>query len=155
NLLPTDVNPWTTAVTNLHFCSREHRSNSAKFQFFAAAEWQQLADGGGKLRELTERLVPGFEPDLLREHVSALRARAAARLGSQFAELLGRSHQFANLSPEVLRRYVCQGDFVEVAAAKHSVGLYSDITKSADLYLASGPFDYPVTVIDTPGTNDP
>src|SRR5207237_2412912 len=76
-------------------------------------------------------------------------------LGSQFSELLGRCHQFSTLSPDVLRQYVCQGDLVDLAAPRQSVGLYSDITKSADLYLGTGPFDYPVTVIDTPGTNDP
>lgn len=155
DLLPTDVNPWTTAVTNLHFCCPHEASNSARFNFFAASEWQRLAEGGGRLRELTERLVPGFEPEVLRQHVSTLKSRAVARLGSEFADLLGRTHQFAVLSPDILRRYVCQGDLGDSAAANRSVGLYSDITKSADIYLGSGPFDYPVTVIDTPGTNDP
>jgi hypothetical protein len=155
DLLPIDVNPWTTAVTNLHFCRRQEQELSAIFKFFSRTEWQQLADGGGKLRELTERLVPGFEPELLRRHVSTLRERAAARLGPEFAELLGRSHEFATLSPDVLRRYVCQGDLVDVAEPSHSDGRYSDITRSADIYLGAGPFDYPITIIDTPGTNDP
>ena len=65
DLLPTDVNPSTTAVTRLHFCTQQEPENSAVFQFFGAQEWERLANGGGKLRELTERLVPGFEPDLL------------------------------------------------------------------------------------------
>src|SRR5262249_16660962 len=33
--------------------------------------------------------------------------------------------------------------------------LYSDITRAADLYLSDGPFAFPITLIDTPGTNDP
>jgi hypothetical protein len=155
DLLPTDVNPWTTAVTNLHFGSRDAADESVIFHFFAASEWEQLAEGGGRLRELTERLVPGFEPDLLRRHLSALKTRAATRLGPEFANLLGRHHRFATLSPDVLRQYVCQGDLAGMAAADHPVGRYSDITKSADIYLAPGPFDYPTTVTDTPGTNDP
>jgi len=155
DLLPTDVNPWTTATTNLHFCARQESEDAAVFHFFAASEWEQLAEGGGKLRELTERLVPGFEPELLRRHLSALKTRAAARLGPEFANLLGRQHRFASLSYEILRQYVCQGDLTGSGAASESAGRYSDITKSADIYLAPGPFDYPITVIDTPGTNDP
>jgi uncharacterized protein YukE len=155
DLLPTDVNPWTTAVTNLHFGSQDEPEESAIFHFFAASEWERLADGGGRLRELTERLIPGFEPELLRRQLSALKRRAAARLGPEFTNLLGRHHRFATLSPDILGQYVCQGDLAALASADHPAGRYSDITKSADIYLASGPFDYPVTVIDTPGTNDP
>ena len=33
--------------------------------------------------------------------------------------------------------------------------IYSDITRSADLYFNESPFAYPITLIDTPGTNDP
>ncbi len=114
-----------------------------------------MANGGGKLRELTERLVPGFEPDLLRRHVAALKARAATRLGPEFLNLLGRCHRFATLSPHIVRQYVCQGDLTGSDSADPTVGRYSDITKSADIYLPVGPFDHPVTVTDTPGTNDP
>jgi hypothetical protein len=155
NLLPTDVNPSTTAVTNLHFRSKEEPEESAVFHFFAASEWEQLADGGGRLRELTERLIPGFEPELLRRQLSALKSRAATRLGPEFGNLLGREHRFATLSPDILAQYVCQGDLSGLAAADHPVGRYSDITRSADIYCGSGPFDYPATVVDTPGTNDP
>jgi len=153
-LLPTDVNPSTTAVTNLHFRACRDGEDPAAFEFFTASEWDTLAEGGGKLRELTERLVPGFETDLLRRHVMALRSRAAARLGPEFQRLLGQSHRFAKLSPDVLRQYVCQGHMA-VMVADQPIGRFSDITKSADLVLPEGPFDYPVTVIDTPGTNDP
>jgi hypothetical protein len=154
DLLPTDVNPWTTAVTNLHFCSRQEPKNSAVFQFFDAQEWEQLANGGGKLRELAERLVPGFDSDLL-QHLAAIKARAVSRLGPELQDLLGRCHRFATLSPDVVQQYVCQGDLTGSVNANPTIGRYSDITKSADIYLPAGPFDYPVTVIDTPGTNDP
>src|SRR5262249_1650863 len=33
--------------------------------------------------------------------------------------------------------------------------IYSDITRSADLYFNDSPFAYPITLIDTPGINDP
>jgi tRNA U34 5-carboxymethylaminomethyl modifying GTPase MnmE/TrmE/uncharacterized protein YukE len=155
DLLPTDVNPWTTATTHLHLHPRPEGEDAATFHFFAESEWEQLADGGGKLRELTERLDPGFEPELLRRHLSALKTRAANRLGPEFSRLLGQQHRFQALSRSTLRQYVCQGDPAGYGTADQSIGRYSDVTKAADIYLNSGPFDYPVTVIDTPGTNDP
>ncbi len=152
--LPTDVTPWTTAVTNLHFGQAAPGNHAAVFQFFSEAEWQALAEGGGRIRELTERLVPGFEPELLRQHVEALRRRAGARLGSEFGQLLGRAHYFPRIETDLLRHYVCSGDFA-THATEVPLGKYSDITKTADLYCGHGPFDYPVTLTDTPGTNDP
>ena len=80
-LLPTGVNPWTTTVTNLHFRAAHDCKDAAVFHFFSEPEWEQLANGQGKLRELTENLVPGFKPELLRWYVSALQTRAATRLG--------------------------------------------------------------------------
>jgi signal recognition particle receptor subunit beta/uncharacterized protein YukE len=154
DLLPTHVNPWTTATTNVHLQPQAEEKDAAVFQFFAASEWEQLAEGGGRLRELTERLDPGFEPELLRRHLSELKSRAAKRLGPEFSNLLGQQHRFPTLSRDTLEQYVCHGD-PDGSSADQSLGRYSDITKSADIYLNSGPFDYPVTLIDTPGTNDP
>jgi len=151
SLLPTDINPWTTAVTNLHFGQRSDTDDAAIFSFFTTVEWERLAEGGGKLRELTERLVPGFEPALLRQHITAVRTRASARLGAQFHELLGQSHRFRDLERRTLVQYVCAGE----PGAGNEIGKFSDITRSADLYLNKGPFEFPVTIIDTPGTNDP
>lgn len=151
SLLPTDINPWTTAVTNLHFGQKSESNDAAIFNFFNTSEWERLAEGGGKLRELTERLVPGFEPALLRQHIAAVKARASARLGSQFSELLGQSHRYAEIDRRALVQYVCAGEPGQAG----DIGKYSDITRSADIYLANGPFDFPVSIIDTPGTNDP
>lgn len=155
-LLPTDVNPWTTAVTNLHFVQRQPDDPVAVFHFFNEDEWQRLAEGGGLLRELTERLVPGFEPELLREQINTLRQRASSRLGSQFGELMGQCHSYDELHPEVLTRYVCSGDATQrTRGAESELGRYSDITRAADVHCSEGPFAYPTTIIDTPGTNDP
>lgn len=150
-LLPTSINPWTTAVTNLHFCQQAPGGDAAVFRFFSGAEWERLAEGGGKLRELTERLVPGFEPALLREQVASHKTRAAQRLGEQFNQLLGQAHAYHSLEDDTLEQYVCAGNAVSAGPA----GRYSDITRSADIYLPSGPFAFPATITDTPGTNDP
>ena len=48
-LLPTDVNPWTTAVTRLHFGRSDAPPNvSAESTFFDINEWGRLAQGGGR-----------------------------------------------------------------------------------------------------------
>ncbi len=158
DLLPTDVNPWTTAVTNLHFRQKSPEGGPATFRFFAEQEWEELIEGAGKMRELTKRLVPGFEPELLRQHVDALRRRAESRLGTEFQTLLGQTHTFPEIDSNLLKRYVCSGIYSgDQAPALGSVdqGHYSDITKSADIYCEDGPFAFPITLVDTPGTNDP
>ena len=128
-LLPTDVTPWTTTVTHLHFGERKPASSAASFQFFSAAEWRDLANGDRRIRDLTQRLDPGFEPDLLRRHVEAMKQRAVMRLGADFAELLGSAHNFESFNTELLARYVCSGDF----AGNSPLGKFADITKQADL----------------------
>jgi len=149
--LPTSVTPWTTAVTNLHFNRNPSAGYRGVFSFFERTEWTQLAAGRGKIRELTERLVPGFEPRQLQEQAEILRARAVHRLGFEFESLLGKAHCFAEIGPGTLEQYICTGD----GADNNAIGKYSDITKSADLYCGEGPFAFPSTIVDTPGTNDP
>ncbi len=152
-LLPTDINPWTVVVTALHFRSAttppEH---AAVFQLFSVDEWRELAEGGGHLRELTERLVPGFQSELLRAQLEVMRKRAERRLGPKFPELLGQCHRFQTVTPQVLTDYVSAGDEDAWPAKRRH---YSDITRSADLYFNDSPFAFPITLIDTPGTNDP
>ncbi|HEX2338728.1 MAG TPA: dynamin family protein [Hyphomicrobiaceae bacterium] len=155
-LLPTDINPWTAVVSALHFRSGvatpEH---AAVFQLFSIDEWKQIAKGGGRLRELTERLVPGFQPDLLRAQLEVMRSRSERRLGAKFEQLLGKSHRFKTITPELLADYISAGDPNLQASTTEQRRNYSDITRSADLYFDDSPFAFPITLIDTPGTNDP
>ncbi len=151
DLLPTDVNPSTTAVTRLHF-GRAASGPAASFQLFTAEEWSRLAESEGRLGELTERFVPGFERQLLKSHAAAVKAAAERRLGPRFKELLGQTHAFDQVSPALLSRYVCAG---EPGGTASGVGELADVTKSADITLPAGPFAFPTTLIDTPGTNDP
>jgi signal recognition particle receptor subunit beta len=155
-LLPTDVNPWTTAITHLHFGRADAPANvAAQFTFFEPNEWEHLARGGGYIRELTQRFVPGFEVELLEKHVDAMRRRSEERLGSGLGDLLGKKHVFPALSNEILERYVCSGAFGLPGTESEQKGLYSDVVKWADLYFRSNDFSFPTTIIDTPGTNDP
>jgi len=150
-LLPTDINPSTSAVTNVFFNQASPTGHQALFRFYAEADWKSLSEGGGRLRELTQQLVPGFEPALLTHNITAMRSRAKMRLGSQIDALLGKSHAYDQISHDVLTKYVCASEL----SGESEIGLYSEITQSADLYLPDGPFAFPVTITDTPGTNDP
>lgn len=155
NLLPTDINPWTAVVTLLHFRNDSPPpEHTAVFHLFSADEWKTLAEGGGKLRELTERLVPEFQPELLRAQLEVMRQRAERRLGPSFHDLLGQRHCYNEMTPELLSDYISAGDYDDARKDAHRK-LYSDITRTAELYFNDGPFSFPVTVIDTPGTNDP
>jgi hypothetical protein len=155
-LLPTDINPWTTAVTYLNFgCADAPANVAAEFTFFDPNEWQRLAHGGGRIRELTQRLVPGFEVELLQKHLDAMRLRSEERLGSALDNLLGKKHAFPELSTEILERYVCSGAPGASDGPTHQKGIYADIVKAADLYFKGNAFGVPTTIIDTPGTNDP
>ena len=155
-LLPSDVNPWTTVVTKLHFnCSDAPAGTAAAFKFFEPDEWQVIAQGGGRVRELTERLVPGFQPATLSRHLEAMRLRAESRLGREFRKLLGTTHAFPTLEQTTLERYVCAGSDGVILKSGSGAGQYSDITKTADLYFDSNDFGFPTVMIDTPGTNDP
>ncbi len=155
DFLPTDVNPWTAVVTSLHFRNdRAAPKHAAVFQMFTREEGQRLAEGGGRLRELTERLVPGFEPELLRAQLDMMRQRVERRLGTRLDDLLGKQHHYEAISAELLDAYVSAGSYLETEQ-QDSPQNYSDVTRSADLHLTGGPFAFPVTLIDTPGTNDP
>lgn len=155
-LLPTDVNPWTAVVTMLHFRNdRPPPEHAAVFHLFSRDEWQRLADGGGPLRELTERLVPGFKPELLRAQLEVMRQRAQGRLGADLEQLLGQVHRYETVTPEILDDYVSAGVYLEGGTTDPQRRQYSDITRTAELFFNGGPFAYPVTLVDTPGTNDP
>jgi signal recognition particle receptor subunit beta len=152
--LPTDVNPWTAVVTNLHF--GQPSDSGAIYQFFDEADWQRLA-AGGRLQELSERLGLTLDMDTLVRQVGLMRESAERSLGQQFRQLLGKQHRFSSASAEVLERYVCVGDLdgEPVNRLEPARGRFADITKSADLYFDLSPFAYATTIVDTPGTNDP
>ena len=152
--LPTDVNPWTAVVTNLHF--GQPSDAGAIYQFFDEADWQRLA-AGGQLQELSQRLGLPLDADTLVRQVRQMRESAERRLGPQFRQLLGKQHRFSSASAEVLERYVCVGDHDHepINRLEPARGRFADITKSADLYFDLPPFAFATTIVDTPGTNDP
>jgi signal recognition particle receptor subunit beta len=153
-LLPSNINPSTAVVTLLNFRRSEAvPEHAAVFRLFSPDEWQDLAEGGGNLRKLTERLVPGFRPELLRAQLEFMRKRAERRLGPDFHELLGQSHCFKQTTQELLSDYISAGSDYEATSTSERRRL-SDITRTAELFFSDGPFAFPVTLIDTPGNND-
>ncbi|HSF93815.1 MAG TPA: dynamin family protein [Thermohalobaculum sp.] len=156
--LPADVNPWTTAVSALHFGLPNPGGLRACFRFFQADEWARLAgrDTGHGIGG-----HPGLsdsQRDSLAQQFEQMERRARNRLGDQFHQLLGREHRVKDLNGEILRHYVCTGDPPGETPVQqrrgHAEGRFADITKSADMYFDAGPFAIPTTVIDTPGIND-
>ena len=151
-LLPTDVNPWTSVVTSLHINTPSPDANvKARFRFFDAAEWDRLISNGGRIGQLAARAGADDELEKLRLQVVEMRDKAKARLGRKFELLLGTEHRYGAVDDALLKRYVCVGD--EELGAEDQ-GRFTDITKSADLYITRPDIPTSLCVRDTPGVND-
>ncbi|HZV21997.1 MAG TPA: dynamin family protein [Hyphomicrobiales bacterium] len=151
-LLPADINPWTTVITNLHFGVPGTPSSGASFTFFSREEWQRLSLGG-RMRELTERIFPNFDWDALNRQVEIMQKRAEKKLGPRLDTLLGTGHDYPAVTPGLLNRYVGAG--VPEVRGQTNEGEFSDITKIANVFFDLGAFNFPAILVDTPGVNDP
>ncbi|MGV6805105.1 MAG: dynamin family protein [Ruegeria sp.] len=156
--LPSDVNPWTTVITDMHFGHPSGRTSGAEFHFFDNHQWQALIAEGEELRNMFPDDEDSYKREMIEEQVEAMKNRARLRLGDSFEQLMGQYHDLEELASEDLARYVCAGDDPTDAAEYDPAsdrGLYSDITRKAEVYFDLGHFPYPLTVTDTPGVNDP
>ncbi|MEJ6402968.1 dynamin family protein [Yoonia sp. 2307UL14-13] len=154
-LLPADVNPWTSVVTSLHLnAPLPPDAPTATFQFFSQGEWDHLVENGGRIGELSSRAGADDELEKVREQIAEMREKTKARLGRKFELLLGQKHNYAELSDELVQRYVCMGDDFEDLDEEDQQGQFADITKSADLYLKADTIPMPLCLRDTPGVND-
>ncbi len=156
--LPSDVNPWTTVITDMHFGHPSGRKSGAEFHFFDNRQWQALIAEGEELRNMFPDEEDSYKREMIEEQVEAMKTRAKLRLGDSYKHLLGQHHDLDELTSDDLARYVCAGDD-PLDEGEHDPGsdrgLYSDITRKAEVYFDIGHFPYPVTVTDTPGVNDP
>ncbi|NJM34562.1 MAG: hypothetical protein HC850_07465 [Rhodomicrobium sp.] len=154
DLLPTDINPSTAVITKLYFGAPVERNNTALFQFFSDEEWERIMSGGRAGAMTVERnsVIPAeqFEAPL-----EELKRRAETRLGAEFQSNLGKHHLFSSVTSGLLERYVSAGDYDDVGGESGDRRQYSDITKTAEVYLEGQPLGYPTVIIDTPGVNDP
>ncbi len=154
DLLPSDVNPWTSVVTSLHLNSRRRpEGTKALFQFFDEEEWDRLVSTGGRLGELAQRAGFGNEKDAIQAQVVAMREKSRARLGKKFEMLLGTSHNYDMIDQDLINRYVCYGAW-EDEEETNARGRFADITKLANLYLDLPGYPTGLCLRDTPGVND-
>ena len=154
-LLPADVNPWTSVVTSLHLGHpRPEDAPAATFTFFKEDEWDHLVENGGRIGELSERTGADKEHEKLRAQIAEMREKTKDRLGRKFELLLGQTHTYQHMADDLIQRYVCLGDDFETASAQDSQGQFSDITRSAELYLEASHLPHALTLRDTPGLND-
>ncbi len=154
-LLPADVNPWTSVVTSLHLNAEiPDDAPTASFQFFSKDEWDHLVENGGRIGELSARAGADEELEKVRRQIAEMREKTKARLGRKFELLLGQKHNYAELNDDLMQRYVCMGDDFEDLDDEDQQGRFADITKSADLYLDTNALPMPICIRDTPGVND-
>ena len=155
DLLPADVNPWTSVVTSLHLNTPlPPDAPSAAFQFFSQNEWDHLIENGGRIGELAARAGADEELEKVRAQIIEMRDKTKKRLGRKFELLLGQKHNYAELNDDLIQRYVCMGDDFDDLDQEDQQGRFADITKSADLYLNTDAFHVPLCIRDTPGVND-
>ncbi len=155
DLLPADVNPWTSVVTSLHLNAPiADDAPTASFQFFSQDEWDHLVENGGRIGELSSRAGADEELEKVRKQIAEMREKTKARLGRKFELLLGQKHNYAELNDDLMQRYVCMGDDFEDLEEEDQQGRFADITKSADLYLDTNALPMPICIRDTPGVND-
>lgn len=155
DFLPSDVNPWTSVVTNIRINIPNDPISGARFEFFGASDWEDIVAGDARIRELTEELLPGFNTDLLRKQSQEMRERAERRLGRHFQALLGTHHDYDFVTPDLLKRYVCAGPGADDGLENESLGRYAALTKVANVYMRQPEFLVPTIITDTPGVNDP
>jgi len=158
DLLPSDVNPWTSVVTSLHLIPGPRRQEvGARFQLMKEDEWDRLLTKGGRLGELAQRADAGGELDKIRNQIETMREKSRRRLGRKFELLLGQEHEYGYFDRNLLERYVCLGDdFIDEDEAPDDgkQGWFADITRAADLYLNTAVLPYQMCIRDTPGVND-
>lgn len=152
DMLPSDVNPWTSVVTSVHINTLKPTGKTAVFNFFTTQEWLDMVEAGGTLGALANRANFADEADAMRAQIRDMQRRTEQRLGRNFKLLMGSKHSFLGFSSGMLRKYVCLGDESDVSASE---GRYADVTKSAELYIDSDAYRVPTVIQDTPGVNDP
>lgn len=155
DLLPADVNPWTSVITSLHLNTPlPADAPRASFQFFDQNEWDHLVENGGRIGELSSRAGADEEMQKVREQIAHMYEKTRERLGRKFELLLGQRHNYAELDDDLVQRYVCMGDDFDDISVAEQQGRFADITKSADLYFDASYLPMPLCIRDTPGVND-
>lgn len=155
DLLPSDVNPWTSVVTSLHLRPTMGADDTAaKFRFLSDSEWDRLLTKGGRMGELSRRSGAESELQKIVEQVEMVRDRARKRLGKNFEMLIGQEHEYGYFDKNLLEKYICLGDDYSDDEETLDQGRFAEILRSADLFLGSAHLPCNLCIRDTPGVND-
>lgn len=158
DLLPSDVNPWTSVVTSLHLTPADERAETgARFQFMTEDEWERLSTKGGRIGELAGRAGAESELAKIQEQIETMREKSRTRLGRNFELLMGQEHEYGYFDKNLLERYICLGDDFDTETqdtVMDDQGRFADITRSAELYLNCQTVPFRMCIRDTPGVND-
>ncbi len=153
DLLPSDVNPWTSVVTSLHLKPASRPAETgASFQFMTEDNWDRLLNQGGRIGEMASRAGAESELAKIGEQIEKVRAKAQKRLGKKFDLLLGETHNYGYFDKNLLERYIVLGD--DFGEEDSEQGRFADILSSADLTLNCDTVPVPLCLRDTPGVND-
>lgn len=153
DLLPSDVNPWTSVVTSLHLKPASRPAETgASFQFMTEDNWDRLLNQGGRIGEMASRAGAESELAKIGEQIEKVRAKAQKRLGKKFDLLLGETHNYGYFDKNLLERYIVLGD--DFGEEENGQGRFADILSSADLTLNCDTVPVPLCLRDTPGVND-
>lgn len=155
DFLPSDINPWTSVITNMRVNIPGDPEVGATFSFFNEEDWQEIIDGTGQIRKMAEQLLPGFDTDVLKKQSEELRDKVQRRLGKHYQALLGSKHEYAFVSSDLMKRYVCAGPGSDDGLTRESLGRYAALTREANVFMRMSDFSVPTIVTDTPGVNDP
>ena len=123
----------------------------ATFNFFSEEDWAEIIDGTGQIRKMAEQLLPGFDTELLKKQSEELREKAEARLGNHYRALLGTKHDYAFVSPDLLKRYVCAGPGSDHGLERGALGRYAALTREANIFMRMPQFQVPTIVTDHTG----
>ncbi|NNF23337.1 MAG: hypothetical protein HKN63_00820 [Rhodobacteraceae bacterium] len=156
DLLPADVNPWTSVVTSLHLSPSGFASDKrASFKFFDGEDWDRLLSRGGRIGELANRAGADDELEKIHNQLAEMREKSRKRLGRKFELLLGQTHDYGYFDEDLIERYVCLGDDFELERdTSNTQGRFADITQSADIFIERPDLPMPLCIRDTPGVND-
>ncbi|MCB1395651.1 MAG: dynamin family protein [Rhodobacteraceae bacterium] len=156
DLLPSDVNPWTSVVTSLHLMPGRKRAEiGARFKFMTEEEWDRLLTKGGRIGELAGRAGADSELEKIRAQIETMREKSRKRLGKKFELLLGQEHEYGFFDKNLVERYICLGDDFETEGEDNAdQGRFADITRSADLWMNCPTVPFRMCLRDTPGVND-
>lgn len=156
DLLPSDVNPWTSVVTALHLeAAQATPRRRAAFRFFDTESWDNLVRSGGRVGEIANRAGAAEDREKVRAQLEKMREKSKARLGARFELLLGQVHDYDAFDPDLIQRYVALGDaFWNDPDSATSQARYADITQAADLWFDTLQVPMRLCLRDTPGAND-